>query len=44
MIVYRTNVSSTLILTAQSGIFYIAKDFGSGVYGPNRGIVKVANE
>lgn len=43
MIVYRTNVSSTLIQTSHDGVFYICTDYGDGLFGTNRGIVKVAN-
>jgi len=43
MIVYRTNVSTSIILTANHGVFYIANDFGGGLFGTNRGLVFVAN-
>lgn len=43
MILYQCNVSSTLIQSAQHGLFYVCADLGGGLYGTNRGMVKVAN-
>jgi len=43
MIVYRTNSGTAIIQTAQHGIFYIDSVIAAGIYGTNRGIVKVAN-